>query len=207
MTYRKNRAEALSAGRAKRKATKYAANFSLQTMFAKKYLDQRITKLISLNFQCRIFSSKCIEMKKSVKLKNLLLFRFSLIIKCSFSSKDEPLRFLNDINLYHKLCEQIKIGSNVNEVLPLQLAYIPFGTINHRKEKYFVDLILSRWWNLLENNLPNVHGVNLVSTIFNLQKIDNARVGDVFNFLRWSGIGRIVEFALTDVKLKRFDAK
>lgn len=115
------------------------------------------------------------------------------------------INYLDDIKNYNKIC--LKIKTNLTDISPVQLMNVPRSAVYHRKEKYFLDEILRPWWNLMENNLTDVFGSSLASTIFSLQKINSYCKGDLLKTLNLSAIEKLTVYSLTDVKNERFKAR
>lgn len=164
-----------------------------------KLFRKRIIKLLPF---FRFDKVKC-GLKLEIKNSNEILVpkRFY----CTIHDGISPLRFIHDKVLYFKLCQQIK--QNSGHVLPIQLAHVPFGTRNHRLEKYFLENVLPSWWNLIELNLTNISGTHLASTMYNLQTIDKFCKGNLSKFLDWTNIEKLAGIALGDVKQKNFQSK
>lgn len=130
--------------------------------------------------------------------------RIFLISQRSIYTKDDlRLHFLDDKHLYKKLCQKIvqaqKSRRDASQILPVHLALLPLGTTRHHMEKYFVDNILPPWWNLMKDNLTNVSGRTLISTVVGLEKINYICQNEICKFLQFSDIEKIALHSLEDV--------
>lgn len=119
----------------------------------------------------------------------------------NFKRSSSSLRFLVDKHVYLKLCREIvqaQKSCRDAEVLPAQLAFLPLGTIKHQMENYFVANVLPPWWNFMEINLCKVPGRTLISTAYDLQKINFVSRGMVCKYLQWSDVQKIALYSLKD---------
>lgn len=108
---------------------------------------------------------------------------------------------------YYKFCDRI-VNKTLSSRQPArQLAYLPFATIKHRKEKYFVDYVLSSWWNLMKDTLPHMYSKVLASTVYNLEKINKSCYGGVIKHIRWAGVERMAKICLEDINNPQYGAK